>query len=88
MKGLKENHECFADDSESRFSISARTLLKTEVKLVKKIIEPGYYIHIGLQNLLLKIAPKYLKTKDSFKLLISIDGLSLFKSSPDQVYLI
>lgn len=34
----------------------------------------------------MKIAPKYLKTAHSFKLLINIDGLPLFKSSSDQVY--
>ncbi|KAL0116375.1 hypothetical protein PUN28_009769 [Cardiocondyla obscurior] len=43
--GLKENHECFADDkSEPRFPTSAQTLLQTEIKLMKKIVEPGYYI--------------------------------------------
>lgn len=84
LKGLKGNHECFADDSEFRFPTSARTLLKTEVKLIKKVVKPGYYIHIGLQNQLLKIT--YLKTIDSFELLINIDGLPLFRSSPDQVY--
>lgn len=86
LKGLKENHECFTDDSETIFPINARTLLKTEVKLIKKVVKPGYYIHIGLQNQLLKIAFKYLKTIDSFKLLINIDGLPLFRSSSDQVY--
>jgi hypothetical protein len=83
---LKENHECFADESECKFPVSARTLLKTEIKLMKKVVEPGYYIHIGLQKQLLKIALKYLKNIGSFKLLINIDGLPLFKSSPDQVY--
>lgn len=86
LKGLKENHECFADDSESRFPISARTLLKTEIKFNKRFVEPGYYIHIGLQNQLLKIGSKYLKTVSFFKLLVNIDGLPLFRSSPDQVY--
>lgn len=88
LKGLKENHKCFADDSETTFPLNARTLLKTEIKLNKKGVEPGYYIHIGLQNQLLKIASKYLKRINSFQLLINIDGLPLFRSSPDQVYLI
>jgi len=62
LTGLKQNHECFADDElEPRFPISARTLLKTEVRLVKKIVEPGHYIHTGLKKQLLKIVPKYLK---------------------------
>lgn len=87
LAGLKENHECFADDeSEPRFPTSARTLLQTEVKLIKKIVEPGYYIHIGLKKQLLKIAPKYFRNISTFKLLVNIDGLPLFKSSSAQVY--
>lgn len=86
LKGLKQNHVCFADDTEYKFPNSARTLLKTKINFIKKVVEPGHYIHIGLKNQLLKIAPQYLKTKDSFKLLINIDGLPLFKSSPDQAY--
>ncbi|EFN72002.1 hypothetical protein EAG_06099, partial [Camponotus floridanus] len=86
LKGLKKNHKCFANELETNFPIDARTLLKTNVKLIKKVVQPGYYIHIGLQKQLLKIAPKYLKTAHSFKLLINIDGLPLFKSSSDQVY--
>lgn len=86
LKDLKENHECFVDESKFTFPVTARTLLKTKVKFIKKVVEPGYYIHIGLQKQLLKIAPKYLKNKSSFKLLINIDGLPLFKSSPGQVY--
>lgn len=87
LAGLKENHECFADDeSEPRFPTSARTLLQTEVKLIKKIVEPGYYMHIGLKKQLLKIAPKYLENVSTFKLLVNIDGLPLFKSSSAQVY--
>ncbi|KYN18354.1 hypothetical protein ALC57_09336, partial [Trachymyrmex cornetzi] len=70
LKGLKENYECFADESESRFPISAKTLLKTEVKLTKKVVEPGCYIHIGLQKHLLKIAPKYFKTVGISNLLV------------------
>jgi len=87
LTGLKQSHECFADDElEPRFPINARTLLKTEVRLVKKIVEPGHYIHIGLKKQLLKIAPKYLKNVSTFKLLINIDGLPLFKSSRSEVY--
>jgi len=88
LTGLKENHECFMDsETELRFSISAYTLLKTNVKLIKKVVELGYYTHIGLKKQLLKIVPKYLKNVKYFKLLINIDGLPLFRSSPDQRYL-
>lgn len=53
---------------------------------MKKVVEPGYYIHIGLEKQLIEIAPKYLINIKSFQLLINIDELPLFKSSPDQVY--
>lgn len=43
-------------------------------------------MHIGLKKQLLKIAPKYLKNVPTFKLLVNIDGLPLFKSSSAQVY--
>lgn len=80
LAGLKENHECFVDNDESntRFPTDAQTLLKTNVKLSKKIVEPRSYIHIGLKNQLLKIAPKYFKNVPTFKLLINIDGLPLY----------
>lgn len=87
LTGLQQNHECFAGhESKHKFPINARTLLKTEVKLIKKTVEPGYYIHIGLKKQLLKVAPKYLKNVSTFKLLMNIDGLPLFKSSLDQMY--
>jgi len=88
LAGLKENHKCFDDTkSEIRISINARTLLKTDVKLIKKVVESGFYVHVGLKKQLLKIASKYLKNVRSFQLLINIDGLSLFRSSSDQVYI-
>lgn len=87
LAGLKSNHDCFADDElEPKFPIDARTLLKTNVKCIRKIVEPGYYIHIGLEKQLLKNCSNYLKNVNTFKLLINIDGLPLFKNSLDQVY--
>lgn len=87
LAGLKKNHECFADELEAKFPINARTLLMTKLKLIKKVVDStGYYIHFGLKRQLLKLASKYLRNVRTFKLLINIDGLPLYKSSPDQVY--
>ncbi|KYN00716.1 hypothetical protein ALC62_08503 [Cyphomyrmex costatus] len=87
LAGLKKNHECFADESETKFPINARTLLMTKLKLVTKVIDStGYYIHFRLKRQLLKLAPKYLRNVSTFKLLVNIDRLPLYKSSSDQVY--
>lgn len=59
--------------------------MKTTNVLLKKVIEPGNYIHFGLEHNL-----KYLINNCSFnnvhelQLLVNVDGLPLFKSSPGQ----
>ncbi|CAL1672516.1 unnamed protein product [Lasius platythorax] len=50
LHGLKENHECFADESESKFSVDARTLLKTKVKLIKKLLTLAITFTLDCKN--------------------------------------
>lgn len=65
----------------------ARTLLKTDIVLEKSIIEPGSYIHFGLEKQLSYLITNIpLNNIHDLKLLINVDGLPLFKSSTGQVY--
>lgn len=78
---MKHNVDCLSNELPS----DARTLLKTNMVLLKTIIGPGNYIHFGLEHNL-----KYLIDNHAFnnvhelQLLVNIDGLPLFKSSPGQ----
>lgn len=63
----------------------ARTLLKTKLTLEKLNVNPGNYIHFGLETqlrFLLKNAN--LIDIHELHLLVNVDGLPLFKSSPGQ----
>lgn len=80
LKGLK-SHTCF-----SSLPSSGRTLLKTPTTLIKTVVEPGEYIHIGIQKQLFKLVSSLSKPVRCLKLLANIDGLPLFKSSPGDLY--
>lgn len=83
LVGLKNN----VDDL-SKLPSDARTLLKTNIVFEKSVVEPGSYIHFGLEMQLKRLIyniPSANNIQD-LKLLLNIDGLPLFKSSADQVY--
>lgn len=84
MVGLKNNVDVL-----SELPSDARILLKNNTVFDKSVVEPGSYIHFGLEmlitNRLISNIPSENKIQD-LKLLLNIDGLPLFKSSANQVY--
>jgi len=83
LAGLKDNF-----DSLTNILLSeARTLLKTNLFLEKLNINPGKYIHFGLETQL-KFLLKNASLIDihELHLLVNVDGLPLFKSSPVKQY--
>lgn len=83
LVGLKDNI-----DGLSELPLDARTLLKTNIVFEKTIVNPGSYIHFGLEQQLKRLISniKFSNDVNELKLLLNIDGLPLFKSSPGQVY--
>lgn len=82
LVGLKGNVESLLEVLPS----DARTLLKTNIQFDKIIVEPGIYLHFGLEKQLLRLVENVtIDYMDCLKLLINIDGLPLFKSSAGQV---
>ncbi|KAB0793274.1 hypothetical protein PPYR_12894 [Photinus pyralis] len=80
LVGLKK-HSCF-----SRLPTDGRTLLKVKRLLSSKPVDPGQYVHIGLKHQLKVIfEPLTSLSITTIDLLINIDGLPLFKSSPGQL---
>lgn len=83
LVGLKENINILNTILPS----DARTLLKTNIVFEKKNIEPGHYLHIGLETQLkslIKSCPLINEIQE-LKLIVNVDGLPLFKSSAGQV---
>lgn len=83
LVGLKENITILNTILPS----DARTLLKTNIMFEKKNIEPGHYLHIGLETQLkrlLKSCPLINEIQE-LKLIVNVDGLPIFKSSAGQV---
>lgn len=65
---------------------TAKSLLKTcKTNFSKIVVDPGEYIHIGLENQLNRILSTVKNNINKFQLLINIDGLPIFKSSYIQV---
>jgi len=81
LAGLKEN----VDSLTNILPSDARILLKTNLTLEKLNINPGKYIHFGLETQL-KFLLKNASLIDihELHLLVNVDGLPLFKSSPGQ----
>jgi len=83
LVGLKNNV-----DGLDKLPSDARTLLKTNIVFEKSVVEPGSYIHFGLEMQLIRLIsniPSVNNIQD-LKLLLNVDGLPLFKSSAGQVY--
>uniref|UniRef100_A0A2S2NV11 Transposase domain-containing protein n=1 Tax=Schizaphis graminum TaxID=13262 RepID=A0A2S2NV11_SCHGA len=80
LVGLKKNIGNLSDILPS----DSRTLLKTSIVFEKKTVEPGHYIHFGLEIQLKRLISSYDCNVHELYLLINIDGLPLFKSSPGQ----
>ncbi|KAE9536958.1 hypothetical protein AGLY_006765 [Aphis glycines] len=83
LRGLKDT----VPGLTSTLPSDARTLLKTsKTKFCSKNVSPGKYIHIGLEKQLKRIiSGPFQDSIYSFKLIINIDGISIFKSSNIQV---
>jgi len=83
LRGLKDTVPSLT----SALPSDARTLLKTsKTKFCSKIVSPGKYIHIGLEKQLKRIiSGPFQDSIHSFKLIINIDGIPIFKSSNIQV---
>jgi hypothetical protein len=75
-------------DGLSKLPSDARTQLKTNIVFEKSVIEPGSYIHFGLEmqlKCLISNIPSANNIPD-LKRLLNINGLPLFKSSAGKVY--
>lgn len=82
LTGLKNNVNCL----NNKLPTDARTLLKTNMSLLKKVVEPGNYIHFGLEHNLKMLVNNYsFNDINELNLLVNVDGLPLFKSSSGQV---
>ena len=57
-----------------------KTLLNTRKNIVTKSLGGGEYIYYGVKSCLEKILSEHLYLHEDIKLLINIDGLSIFKS--------
>lgn len=80
LQGLK-THACF-----STLPSCGRTLLQTPTHLLKSTVEPGEYIHIGVEKQLVKLVSSLSEHICALKILVNIDGLPIFKSSPGELY--
>ncbi|KAE9523749.1 hypothetical protein AGLY_015809 [Aphis glycines] len=80
--GLKENVTILNTVLPS----DARTLLKTNIMFEKKNIEPGHYLHIGLETQLKRLLNScpLINEIQELKLIVNVDGLTIFKSSAGQ----
>lgn len=81
LVGLKEN----VDSLTNILPSDSRTLFKTNLILEKISVEPGNYIHFGLKTQLNHLVKNCnLSNIKELKLIVNVDGLPLFKSSPGQ----
>ncbi|XP_061716589.1 uncharacterized protein LOC133524523 [Cydia pomonella] len=75
LLNILKDHECFD------LPADARSLLKTPANVICRVVEPGHYSHIGLEKNLREILKFVSENDNEILLLISIDGLPLFKRS-------
>lgn len=80
LLGILRSHQCFD------LPADARTLLKTPVNVITRVVEPGLYSHIGLESNLRKILNYVTEPISEIFLLINIDGVPLFKSSSTEFW--
>lgn len=66
-------------------SFDVRTLLNTNISILKSVVQPDHYIYFGLDNNSKILVNNYLfENIHELNLFINVDGLPLFKSSPGQ----
>ncbi|GBP73484.1 hypothetical protein EVAR_29376_1 [Eumeta japonica] len=80
LLSILRSHQCF------NLPADARTLLKTPVNVITRVVEPGLYSHIGLESNLRKILNYVTEPISEIFLLINIDGVPLFKSSSTEFW--
>ncbi|XP_039285398.1 uncharacterized protein LOC120351604 [Nilaparvata lugens] len=80
LKGLK-SHACFMD-----LPSCGRTVLNTPTKLVKYELDPGYYVHLGLEDQLITLLTNLAENVNKVELLVNVDGLPPFKSFQGELY--
>lgn len=81
---ILKSHKCF-----NSLPKDSRTLMHTIPAINHSylhIVEPGTYYHFGITNGILQNIPKSLSDGSHINIVIGVDGLPLFKSSPKQFW--
>lgn len=80
---ILRQHKCFEN-----LSKGSRTILSTKWSstLVARNIEPGIYYHFGIQNSFQQNVQNNLENITNIRIVVNVDGLPIFKSSPDQLW--
>lgn len=63
-----------------------RTLKSTPRKIVRRGVEPGEYVHYGIEDALTDFLNNFDYSNPDIYLNLNVDGLPLFKSSRKQVW--
>lgn len=81
LLGILKQHTCF-----SSFPIDSRTLMHNKPLEISKFqtIESGSYYHFGIEKSIKLNMADYVENSSVIEISVGIDGLPLFKSSPDQ----
>ncbi|XP_073841182.1 uncharacterized protein [Musca autumnalis] len=66
--------------------LSVRSLVGKKTVFHKRTVPPGEYVHVGIQNHLEHLSTTLCSELEDLIIDIGIDGLSLFKSSPKEVW--
>uniref|UniRef100_A0A6M2DPH5 Putative enspm-4 hm n=1 Tax=Xenopsylla cheopis TaxID=163159 RepID=A0A6M2DPH5_XENCH len=80
LLSILKNHPCF------KLPGDARTLLKTPINIMTRIVDPGSYSHIGSKLNLQRILETVSESVTEVLLLFNIDGLPLFSSSSNEFW--
>lgn len=77
---LKALHSHFPE-----LPLDYRTLLKTPTRSVLKIVNPGMYVHVGIESKVKQLLDKNTTTQN-FTLDIFVDGLSIFEIAKEKSF--
>lgn len=78
---ILKTHKCF-----KYLPTDARTLKKTPTAINIQSLSPGHYSHLGFDNFIKQIWSKVVEQVTHIELLVGIDGIPLFRSSPGELW--
>jgi len=82
LKLLKQ-HKCY-----EALPIDSRTILNTNKLITSNccVVKPGKYYHLGILNGIKQNIPDCINKNEIIQIVVGIDGLPIFKSSPEQFW--